>query len=252
MKRSIRSTLTGSIKALTLAASLLLPLAAADEARAGAALWQETNFQYLWGGKFKLPEDGSRSTITLEHANAWKYGDNFAFFDISNPSDDGTSIYGELSPRLSIGKITGLNLSAPLVKDVLVAGTLEVGQGFHNYLYGVGLSLNLPKFNFADLNVYVRNSDFQGTTYQVTPCWQLPFAVGKANFIFEGFTDIAGREGDSAFNIDAQPRLLLDLGRYWGTPGSLFVGTEFIYWKNKYGVKGVDEYAPQAMVKFVM
>ncbi len=252
MKRSIRSTLSGSIKAVTLAASLLLPFAAADQASAGAALWQETNLQYLWGGKFRLPEDSSRSTITLEHANAWKYGDNFAFFDISNPTDQGTSIYGELSPRLSIGKITGTDLSAPLVKDLLLAGTLEVGEGFHNYLYGVGLSLNLPRFNFADLNLYVRNSALPGTTYQVTPVWQLPFSVGQARLVFEGFTDIAGGEGDSSFNIDAQPRLLLDLGNYWGTPGSLFVGCEFMYWKNKYGVKGVDEYAPQAMVKWVM
>lgn len=252
MKRSIRSTLAGTLKTLTLAASLLLPVAVAGEAHAGAALWQETNVQYLYGGKFKLPEDSSRGTFTIEHANGWKYGDNFVFFDISSPTDEGTSIYGEISPRLSIGKISGLDLSAPLVKDVLVAGTLEVGEGFHNYLYGVGLSLNLPKFNFADLNLYVRNSDAAGTTWQVTPCWQLPFAVGKADLIFEGFTDIAGKEGNASFNIDAQPRLLVDLGKVWGAPKSVYVGTEFIYWKNKYGVKGVDEYAPQAMVKVVM
>jgi len=272
MKRFTRRTLSKSLKAVILAAFLLAPLALVNQAHAGAALWQETNFQYLWGANFRnldfsqtpvgSTRDSSRSTITVEHADAWKYGDNFLFFDITNPevtrkNSPKTSIYGEISPRLSIGKITGLDLSAPFVKDVLLAGTLEIdgggGGGFHNYLYGMGLSLNLPKFNFADFNVYVRNDTQQsGVTYQITPCWQLPFAVGKANFVFEGFSDIAGPEGDLSFNIDFQPRLLLDLGKLWDKPGNLFVGTELMIWHNKYGFKGVDEFAPQAMVKWVL
>jgi nucleoside-specific outer membrane channel protein Tsx len=263
MKRFTRSALSRSLNALILAALLLSPLAAATEARAGAAVWQETNFQYIWGGNFQSldpahPKDNNRSTITVEHADAWKYGDNFFFFDITNPeinrTGSRTSIYGEISPRLSFGKITGTDLSAPFLKDVLAAGTLELsGQGFHNYLYGIGFSLNLPKFNFADLNVYVRNDTAQhGVTYQITPCWQVPFSVGPASFVFEGFTDIAGSEGNLAFNIDAQPRLLLDVGKFWGSAGNLFLGTEFMYWHNKFGIKGVDEYAPQAMVKWVL
>lgn len=261
MKRSMRSTLTRSLKTAALALSLLAPFTAADEARAGSALWQETNVQYLWGGNFKSLEtksskDNSRSTVTLEHADAWKYGDNFFFFDVTNPeinrNGPKTSIYGELSPRLSIGKISGLDLSAPYLKDVLVAGTLELGDGFHNYLYGVGFSLNLPGFNFADLNLYLRNSASKGATFQVTPVWQVPFNVGKASMIFEGFVDIAGEEGDSVFNIDAQPRLLLDLGKFWGSAGCLYLGTELIYWHNKFGIDGVNEFAPQAMVKWVL
>ena len=241
---------------------LSAPLAVADQAHAGAAAWQSTNFQYLWGFNFKSLEtltskDNNRSTVTIEHADGWKYGDNFFFFDITNPSDDDVFVYGEISPRLSLGKISGKDLSAPFLKDVLLAGTYEVGstvggEGFHSYLYGIGLSLDLPKFNFADLNLYVRNSNFEGTTYQITPVWQLPFAIGKADLIFEGFVDIAGSEGVSEFNIDAQPRLLLDAGKLWGAPGNLFLGTEIIYWHNKFGIDGVNEFAPQVMVKWVL
>lgn len=276
MKRFTRSTLSRSLSFFTLAASLLLPLAAAENAHAGAALWQSTNFQYIWGSGYRNPsfvpdenghmastKDTNRSTITVEHADAWKYGDNFVFFDITNGevnrkgTDKKTSIYGELSPRLSLGKISGQDLSFLFVKDVLLAGTLEVdgggGGGFHNYLYGLGFSLNLPKFNFADLNVYVRNDTNQsGVTYQITPCWQLPFAVGKADFVFEGFADIAGPEGDLSFNVDFQPRLLLDLGKLWEKPGNLYLGTEVMIWHNKYGFKGVNEFVPQAMVKWVL
>jgi nucleoside-specific outer membrane channel protein Tsx len=262
MKSFTRRALSRSFSALILAASLLAPLGAANEACAGAAAWQQTNVQYLWGGNFKSlqtrdSKDNNRSTVTVEHADAWKYGDNFFFFDITNPeinrNGPKTSIYGEISPRLSLGKITGIDLSAPFVKDVLAAGTLELGNGFHNYLYGVGLSLNLPKFNFADLNFYVRNDTAQrGVTYQITPCWQVPFSIGSADLIFEGFSDIAGSEGNTSFNIDAQPRLLLDLGKFWGSAGNLFIGTELMYWHNKFGIKGVEEIAPQAMVKWVL
>lgn len=259
MKRSIRSTLFSTLKALTVAVLLSAPLAAADQAHAGAAAWQSTNFQYLWGFNFKNVGDGSKdnnhSTVTVEHADGWKYGDNFFFFDINNPTDSDVEIYGEISPRLSLGKITGKDLSAPFVKDVLLAGTYEVLAGkfsSHGYLYGIGLSLDIPKFNFADLNLYVRNSSFEGTTYQITPVWQLPFTIGKADMVFEGFVDIAGSEGVSEFNIDAQPRLLLDAGKLWGAPGNLYLGTEIIYWHNKFGIDGVNEFAPQVMVKWVL
>jgi nucleoside-specific outer membrane channel protein Tsx len=258
VKKSIRSTLFSTLKALTVAALLSAPLAVADQAHAGAAAWQSTNFQYLWGSSFENPFTGSKhidqSTITVEHADGWKYGDNFFFFDITSPTDDDAFIYGEISPRLSLGKITGMDLSAPFVKDVLLAGTYEIASsGDRGYLYGVGLSLNLPKFNFADLNLYARNtSNNDGITYQITPVWQLPFTIGKADLLFEGFVDFAGSEGASEFNIDAQPRLLLDAGKLWGAPGNLYLGTEVIYWHNKFGIDGVNEFAPQVMVKWVL
>jgi len=281
MKRFTRSMLSRSLSVLIAAASLLLPLASATPAHAGAAVWQSTNFQYIWGSGYRNPtfgqngleqdanghaastKDSNRSTLTIEHADAWAYGDNFLFFDITNAeatrkgTNSKTSIYGEISPRLSLGKISGQDLSFSVVKDVLLAGTLEVdgggANGFHNYLYGLGFSLNLPKFNFADLNVYVRNDTNQsGVTYQITPVWQVPFTVGKADFVFEGFADIAGAEGDLSFNIDFQPRLLLDLGKVWDKPGNLYLGTEFMIWHNKFGFKGVNEFVPQAMLKWVL
>lgn len=227
----------------------------AAPALAGSAVWSTTNVQFLYGEDFELG-DSIRTTLTVEHANGWKYGDNFFFLDVENPNRNGnnssTSLYAEFSPRLSIGKISGADLSFGPIKDLLLAGTVEMGNGFHNYLYGLGLSLDLPKFAYFDLNVYVRNSLSQeGTTYQVTPCWALPFSLGSSNLLFEGFADIAGSEGSAASNIDFQPRLLVDVGNYAGAPDNLWAGIEYIYWHNKFGVDGVDEHNPQAMVKWV-
>lgn len=252
---SVISRLSRFTSTLFLCAALFAGIVFVPEASAGAAFWQSTNIQYLYGGGFKLG-NADRSTITIEHANAWKYGDTFFFLDVNDPEIDRrgskTGLYAELSPRFSIGKITKKDLSFPFVKDVLVATTLEMGEGSHNYLYGVGLSLDLPKFTFADLNIYVRNDPKEkGATYQITPVWSLPFKVGSAKLVFEGFGDFAGSEGNLAFNIDLQPRLLLDLGNFWGAPDCIYGGTEVIYWHNKFGVKGVEEIAPQVMVKWV-
>jgi len=244
---------------LILVAILLLPLSFATSALAGAATWQSSNIQYLYGSNFELG-DSARSTLTFEHANGWKYGDNFFFVDVLNPVTDGnntqTELYAEFSPRLSLSSLTGKKLSFPLVKDVLLAGTLEMGKtdfgGFRNYLYGVGFSLDLPKFAFADLNLLVRDNPKQeGLTAQATIDWMLPFNMSSAKLVFEGFADLAGAEGDTVLNLDIQPRLLLDLGNFWNTPGNLFAGMEYIYWHNKFGIDGVEENVAQAMVKVV-
>ncbi len=50
----------------------------------------------------------------------------------------GTCYYGELSPRLSLGKIYGKEMRLGITKGVLVTSTAEIGSGFHNYLYGPG------------------------------------------------------------------------------------------------------------------
>ncbi len=233
----------------------LLAVCGTTEALAGAAQWQTSNIQLLYGNGYELG-DNTRSTLTFEHANGWKYGDNFFFLDVINPLKDGqdstNDLYAEFSPRLSISKISGKDLSFAFVKDVLLAGTLEMGIYSHNYLYGVGFSLDLPKFAFADINIYVRdNPNESGQTYQITPVWALPFTVGSAKMLFEGFADIAGSEGTTEFNIDFQPRLLLDVGNFWGASDSLWAGVEYIYWHNKFGIDGVDESLPQAMVKWV-
>ncbi|NOY13805.1 MAG: DUF5020 domain-containing protein [Deltaproteobacteria bacterium] len=254
MYRLLKKRLNRILTVLTLITAFAV-CGSVGNAVAGSAQWQSSNIQYLYGNNFKLG-DKTRSTITFEHANGWKYGDNFFFVDIGNADRSGnttqTNLYAEFSPRLSLGKITGKDLSFGFVKDILLAGTLEAGEGFHNQLYGVGFSLDLPKFAFFELNIYVRdNLNQDGTTYQITPVWALPFSVGKVKLLFEGFVDYAGKEGTAVANFDAQPRLLVDVGNFWGAPDSLYAGTEYIHWHNKFGVDGVDERVFQGMLKWV-
>lgn len=245
----LKALTIGSFLVLLAAACLLAP----GNSYAGLAQWSTTSILYQYGTDFALG-DSTRSLMTFEHADGWTYGDNFFFFDVENPERDGdrtlTNIYGEFSPRLSFGKMLGKDLSFAFVKDVLLAGTVEMGNGFHNFLYGVGFSLDLPKFSYFDLNLYVRNDQSQsGATYQVTPVWGLPFQAGPVKMLFEGFADFAGREGLKSSNIDIQPRLLVDVGNFWGQPDAVYVGTEYIYWHNKFGIKGLNEHVATAALK---
>lgn len=250
----------------------LASLAAATLSHAGSAEWSSTNIQYLYGDNYQgiafdpdqnklIGVDDSRSVITLEHVNGWKYGDNFFFVDMTNAdredSASPTSLYGEISPRLSLSKISGANLSAGLIKDVLITTTAEVGDGFHNYLYGLAVDLNIPDVPVFQINYYVRNEITASTDTgsQVTLVWLYPFAIGSAAFSFEGFLDYAfdleSDTADTQDNIIAGPRLLMDVGKAFGSPGALQAGVEHQIWRNKFGIDGIDEDVTQLMVKWI-
>ncbi len=239
------------------------------DAMAGAATFAQTNIQYLNSDSYEYiyfnPAKGaldstqeSAAIITIEHVNEWKYGDNFLFVDITNPDRDagdiGTGLYGELSPRFSLGKISGKGVGTGLVKDVLVTTTAEIGQGFRNYLYGVAVDLNLPATPVFQINYYARNEVSKPGAdmgSQVTLVWLKPFTLGGVAFSFEGFYDYAWGMDHVEDNIITAPRLLVDLGQFWDTPGILQAGIEYQIWRNKYGIDGIDEDVVQAMVKWI-
>ena len=182
---------------------------------------------------------------------------NFFFVDITNPDnsqgDFSTSFYGELAPRLSLSSLTGKKLSFGIVKDFLISTNVEIGQGFHNYLYGFAVDFAIPKMPVAQINYYVRNEIGidKDTGSQLTLVWLAPFSIGGAAFTFEGFLDYAFGMDHAEDNIITAPRLLLDMGKFWQAPGTLQVGIEYQIWRNKYGIDGIDENAPQAMIKWI-
>ena len=62
---------------LMLAGSLL----AGGQAMAGDLLqWQNNSLTYLYGKDFQV-NPRIQQTVTFEHADGWKYGDNFVFVD---------------------------------------------------------------------------------------------------------------------------------------------------------------------------
>lgn len=219
--------------------------------------WTSSNVQLLYGSDFEFG-DRDRTTITVEHAHGWKYGQNFFFVDITDRTDIGTEVYAEVYGYLSFNKVTGANFSLGPIKDISLLAGLNISNkpehdNFKAYLAGLSFDLSNNYFDYLQLDIAAYKSDDVSHKYgiQFTPVWSYPFQIGPAKFKFRGFTDFrTGNTNNSGnFHILAQPQVLLDIGDLAGIKtDAIYIGTEYSYWHNKFGVKGVDESVVQAMV----
>ncbi|WP_017906344.1 outer membrane protein OmpK [Pseudomonas asplenii] len=214
--------------------------------------WQNNSLTYLWGKNFAINPQ-IQQTVTFEHADAWKYGDNFFFLDriFYNGKADGNvgpnTYYGEFSPRLSFGKILDQKLEFGPIKDVLLAFTYEFGEGDNeSYLVGPGFDLAIPGFDYFQLNFYQRQTEGNrpgDNVWQITPVWSYTIPVGDSNVLIDGFMDWVvdndqTSRGTYHANLHFNPQIKYDLGKalHWSAK-QLYVGIEYDYWKNKYGVE---------------
>lgn len=245
---------------------LLAPLLCFLASPGAVALdWSSTELQYLHGSGYRMPgnaDDVSRSIFTVQHADGYALGRNFVFMDtlISEDGEPGqTEVYGEAYTYLSLSKVSGLNLNYGIIKDLNVAAGVNLGEntdstrsGPRIILYGAALDFNLPGFNLFTVDI-LRHDElepiFQGSSWQITPVWKLPFTLCGLQWSLEGFADFIGakRRGYVRQTL-AQPQLRLDLGSVWHYPDHVYLGIEYQYWHNKFGIKGLDESLPQALL----
>jgi len=221
---------------------------------AGASQWETTNVQLLYGDGYLIVPPAKRTIITVEHASGWTYGDNFFFFDLGEPFNTESYIYGEWHPRFSFGKIFKGKAGFGFIKDTLIATELNIEYGWRAYLYGIGFDLEIPGFEFFALNVMVRDDRTidDDSTWQISPSWNVPFKLARTQWEFRGFLDWSGAEGEfGKYQVLTQPQLLLNLGSLHNRPGSLWFGAEWQYWKNKFGIEGETENLLQVMGKWV-
>ncbi len=261
-----------SLTTAALAAGLIL----SGPTMAAPMLWQNNSLTYLYGNDFKIDPD-TQHTLTFEHASGWTWGDVFMFVDYKwNESQDdhdaGRTYYGEFSPRLSLGKVSGTDMSFGPIKDVLVAFTYERGEDeVQNYLLGPAVDLAVPGFDRFAINTYYRKPDGirnkASGQWQITPTWAMTVPVGNSDILFDGYIDWvvndAGNEGSADYqskNLHINPQVKYDLGKaVYQKAGQLYVGIEYDYWSDKYGIDndsaladilgGTDQSAWNAIVK---
>ena len=237
-----------------IAVTLLLITALPAQAEGTFIEWQTGNIQFLKGWSYEVGEQ-ERALVTVEYANRFRYGDFFMFIDGMRFDEGGTMAFGEFSPRLSLSRMTGNDMSYGIVKDVLISTTYEKGTGdTQAYLYGAAIDLNLPGFSFFKTNYYVRNNpNLDDKTWQVTLAWKYPFEVEGIKSVTEGFADFAGEAGSYYHqNQFIVPRLLVDVRDLLGhQEGKLWAGVEYSYWHNKFGINGKTESLPQLQAKWV-
>ncbi|MBN1008094.1 DUF5020 family protein [Amphritea pacifica] len=212
-------------------------------------LWSSFSLTYLNGSDYEVG-DPDRQVVTVEHASGHSWGDNFFFLDRLESDNGDSENYMELSPRLSLSSLTGNDLSFGPVKDVLLAGTWESGEGFDNFLAGVGVSLDVPGFQYFNANLYRANNDKSSNDTQLTLTWGLPFALSDAEFLYDGFIDWTTSESDKASEMNFTSQLKWNAGKLIGTKAPVYVGVEYAYWNNKFGIDGVDERNPALLLKW--
>lgn len=218
-------------------------------------VWQDFSLTGLYGENYALPANGSdnnqQNTITAEYAAKLQYGDFFAFADRTNNDLDGNETYFEVSPRLSLGAVSGKKLEIGPIKDVLIATTWEGGEGFNNYLYGFGFDLAIPYFQYAQLNFYKADNDKNlSDDYQVTFTYGVPFKLASEDFLVDGFMDWSTAEDDHASELNWTTQWKWNAGKHISPKTKLYLGVEYSVWNNKYGIKGLNQNDVSALVKY--
>lgn len=216
--------------------------------------WRSSNIQFLYGNHYQLGP-ATRESITIEHASSWRYGESFFFSNIFNRRDEGTELYAEFYPRLNWRDVTGQSPTVSWLDDVSLVAGLNIGNlprhdPFRAYLLGAGLKFKASAMDYLKLDFMAFKADHVDTTgIQISPIWGMKFQLGQSRFLFKGFIDWQSSDatGGEALLL-AQPQLLLDMGHYWGHSNQLYVGIEYSYWYNKFGIDGVIEKVPQAML----
>ena len=237
------------MKRTTTSLLLLGSLFAAQQSQAGDLLqWQDNSLTYLNGIDFTI-DPPKQQTVTFEHASGWSFGDLFFFLDgikyntdATNGAGDGHTFYGEFSPRFSLGKMTGSDLSFGIVKDVLISTTYEFGEDdVEAYLIGPAVDLAIPGFDYFQINTYLRTTDGDrdgDNVWQITPAWSYTIPVGNSDLVIDGFMDWVVDNDDSYHaNLHFNPQIKYDLAKAMGWGQKFYVGVEYDYWSDKYGIE---------------
>lgn len=253
-------------KIIGLALALAVGIAGAGMTAATAADWSTTEFHFQYGELDNAFAPGSQDTFiwTLQHASGWKYGDNFFFVDLLMPDDDNLDAYAEIYLNLSLGKISGNDLSVGPIRDFGILGGMNYAAdaNVRVWLPGLRLSWDLPGFKFAntDFMAYLTdNSGGEGAAPREDDSWMVDFnfatkqwEIGPTKWNIEGHIEyVAARDNEFGRTkewILGQPQLRLDLGALIGLDSDmLFAGIEYQFWFNKLGGDR-DESAVQALV----
>ncbi|MBN2894593.1 MAG: hypothetical protein JXK05_01690 [Campylobacterales bacterium] len=216
-------------------------IAALILAASALGAFESSNIQLLYSQGFKGDSfaydtrDGAKTTLTFEHFRTFEAGDLFMFVDYADGThcffEEGecaaprarNSVYSEISPRISLSKLSRSDLVFGPFKDLYLAAQYNAGHDFTAYMAGIGTDLDLPGFAFCSLNLYHRSFS---APIEWDSTYQLSLAYASQPFwglTLEGFVDLTG------FDRTAHTQLLYTLEPL-GAKG-LFLGGEWIHYR---------------------
>jgi len=203
-------------------------------------LWSDFSVSLLKGNDYEVG-DNSKTIVTFEHAAGLSWGDSFFFVDRLESENGHLETYGEFSPRIEL-----TTYQNSLMKNIYLASTVEFGNNFTNYLLGVGTNLKLPHFNFFKVNFYQRNNDLSDNSQQITVSWGVPIAA----LYYDGFIDYVFSSDDKSTSMNYTSQLKYDLAPHLNIKNKLYLGVEYVFWQNKFGIDGIDEKNINLLIKY--
>ncbi|WP_286234920.1 outer membrane protein OmpK [Thalassotalea sediminis] len=216
-------------------ATLFAPMQANAE-----TLWSDFSATLLKGDNYKVG-DSDRTVFTFEHAAGYSWGDSFLFVDRLHSSNGDRETYIEISPRFQLSTYQN-----EFIENIYLATTAEVGDGFTNYLVGIGTNFKVPNFLFFKTNIYHKNIDSSDNGIQTTLSWAVP--IGP--LVYDGFLDYVTATDDANAQMNFTSQLKYDLAPALNIKSKLYVGIEYVHWDNKFGIKGVDERNVNLLLKY--
>lgn len=224
-----------------------------------------------YSDRYEIPFTGETDQengviFTFQHADGWKYGDNFGFVDFSDKDQTGSDIYGEFYANFSLGKMTGKHVGFWRVKDMGILAGINAGRETKllKWLPGFRLSWDVPGFAFLNTDFTLYIDDSRGAaaggvpketdSYMIDVNFLSDFDIGRHGFSIEGHIEyISERENEFGEKVDwwilSQPRFMYDLGKIWlEKPNHLYVGIEWQVWIHQAGDPDTNENAPQLIL----
>lgn len=212
-------------------------------------LWSDFSLTLLQGKDYEVG-DNEKKVATFEFAAGNNWGDQFFFLDYLSSDNGDHETYFEWSPRYQLMTIDQSSIKALFIASTIESSNFSGEDGssnsFINYLVGLGSSFDIPYFNYAKLNLYRRNNEQSTDNYQATFTWAVPIGV----LYYDGFIDWTSTSKDKRSSMNFTSQLKYNLGDLLNTENRVYIGVEYVYWRNKFGIKGVDENNVNLLFKY--
>jgi len=236
----MQTYITMLIKSLALAVLLLPPAFANAE-----IYFTDISYSILRGTQYEVG-DSQRKVGTVEFVSAGSWGDVFFFHDHLRSDNGQTDDYWELQPRFTLASLS----ESGFAKQLYLATQWEHSEFQDNFLIGAGADFNIPGFQFFQINTYYRDNQDADNNFQITSVWAVPFEIGSTEWLFDGFVDWASGSDNAAANLNFTPQLKWNMGKKLNLKNALYLGLEYTYWNNKFGIKGITERNLNLLLKY--
>jgi nucleoside-specific outer membrane channel protein Tsx len=236
--------------------------------------WSKTELHYQFGNldaPYRGGRDSETNILTFQHADGWKYGDNFIFIDFLHDADDDgfndDDIYGEVYFNFSLSKILDTKIGGGPIKDIGILAGLNMGLDAEvvKYLPGIRFSWDVEGFAFlnTDITFYIDGSNGlssggvpkEDNSFMVDVNYAYPLRIASHSFSIEGHMEYIGeRTDETGASVSewyfAQTQFRYYVSELFDKPEKVFVGIEWQLWINKLGDPKTDENVAQFLMGY--